>query len=118
MAARAIMLNQYGPNILRPGEPIGALRDARLWMTYLHHRWAIESGRAASLDLQERAGAGAAALVPPGVPVEILAGPGNNGGDALVVARLLKARGERVRVWSLEPEPRWKGEPGLQAARQ
>src|SRR6185436_9170286 len=22
----------------------GALRDARLWMTYLHHRWAIESG--------------------------------------------------------------------------
>ena len=27
-----------------PGEPIGALRDARLWMTYLHHRWAVESG--------------------------------------------------------------------------
>jgi hypothetical protein len=44
MAARAIMLNNYGPNILRPGEPVGALRDARLWMTYLHHRWAIESG--------------------------------------------------------------------------
>lgn len=44
MAARAIMLQQYGPSILRPGEPIGALRDARLWMTYLHHRWAIESG--------------------------------------------------------------------------
>ncbi len=44
MLARGIMLNNYGPNILRPGEPIGALRDARLWMTYLHHRWAIESG--------------------------------------------------------------------------
>jgi len=44
MAARAIMLTSYGPAILRPGEPIGALRDARLWMTYLHHRWAIESG--------------------------------------------------------------------------
>ena len=44
MAARAIMLNNYGQNILRPGEPVGALRDARLWMTYLHHRWAIESG--------------------------------------------------------------------------
>lgn len=45
MAARALMLKSYGPNILRPGEPIGALRDARLWMTYLHHRWAIESGQ-------------------------------------------------------------------------
>lgn len=44
MAARKIMLAQYGPEILRPGEPIGALRDLRLWMTYLHHRWAIESG--------------------------------------------------------------------------
>ncbi len=44
MAARAIMLASYGPNVLKPGEPIGALRDMRLWMTYLHHRWAIESG--------------------------------------------------------------------------
>ncbi|MGE0043704.1 MAG: zinc-dependent metalloprotease [Vicinamibacterales bacterium] len=44
MAARTIMLAQYGPNILRPGEPIGGLRDMRLWMTYLHHRWAIETG--------------------------------------------------------------------------
>jgi hypothetical protein len=44
MAARKLMLASYGPNILRPGEPLGALRDMRLWMTYLHHRWAIESG--------------------------------------------------------------------------
>lgn len=44
MAGRRIMLAQYGPGILKPGEPIGALRDIRLWMTYLHHRWAIESG--------------------------------------------------------------------------
>jgi hypothetical protein len=44
MAARRIMLSQYGPDVLQPGEPIGALRDLRLWMTYLHHRWAIESG--------------------------------------------------------------------------
>jgi hypothetical protein len=43
-AARGIMLAQYGPGILQPGEPIGALRDMRLWMTYLHHRWAIEGG--------------------------------------------------------------------------
>ena len=44
MAAREIMLGQYGPAVLQPGEPVGALRDLRLWMTYLHHRWAIESG--------------------------------------------------------------------------
>jgi len=44
MAARGIMLAQYGPAILEPGEPIGALRDLRLWMTYLHHRYAIEAG--------------------------------------------------------------------------
>jgi hypothetical protein len=44
MAARKVMLEQYGPDILKPGEPVGALRDIRLWMTYLHHRWAIESG--------------------------------------------------------------------------
>jgi hypothetical protein len=43
-AARRIMLSQYGPGILEAGEPIGGLRDMRLWMTYLHHRWAIESG--------------------------------------------------------------------------
>ena len=44
MAARKLLLAQYGPAILQPGEPIGALRDMRLWMTYLHHRWAIEAG--------------------------------------------------------------------------
>lgn len=44
MAARRIMIANYGANVLRPGEPLGALRDMRLWMTYLHHRWAIESG--------------------------------------------------------------------------
>ena len=38
------MLNAYGPALLDAGEPIGDLRDIRLWMTYLHHRWAIETG--------------------------------------------------------------------------
>jgi hypothetical protein len=44
IAARKIMLDRYGPGLLRDGEPIGDLRDMRLWMTYLHHRWAIEAG--------------------------------------------------------------------------
>ncbi len=46
MAAREIMLAQFGPDMLMPGEPVGELRDMRLWMAYLHHRWAIESGQA------------------------------------------------------------------------
>ena len=43
-AARAILLQTYGQGALTPGEPVGALRDARLWMAYLHHRYAVESG--------------------------------------------------------------------------
>ena len=44
MAARKIMIDHYGPDMLLPGEPIGSLRNTRLWMAYLHHRYAIESG--------------------------------------------------------------------------
>jgi hypothetical protein len=43
--AREIMLANYGPGMLDIGEPLGALRDMRLWMAYLHHRWAIEAGQ-------------------------------------------------------------------------
>lgn len=45
LAAREIMLAQYGSNILEEGEAIGSLRDLRLWMNYLHHRYAIEAGQ-------------------------------------------------------------------------
>lgn len=56
-------------------------------------------------SLMERAGAATAELAgtlasESGAPVLILAGPGNNGGDALVAARLLAAQGSRVRVVS------------------
>lgn len=78
-------------------------------------REAIASGRVSSLELQERAARGAAYLVPSGVPVEVVAGPGNNGGDALAVARLLQARGEAVRVWALAPGTAWKGDAAHQA---
>ncbi len=40
---RKLALANYGPAMLKPGEPIGALRDARLWMIYLNQRYAIES---------------------------------------------------------------------------
>ena len=52
-------------------------------------------------SLMEKAGAAAAELAgtlasESGEPILILAGPGNNGGDALVAARLLMAQGFRV----------------------
>jgi hypothetical protein len=43
-AQRKILLANYGPAILKPGEPYGDLRGMRLWMTYLHHRWSIDAG--------------------------------------------------------------------------
>lgn len=57
------------------------------------------------ISLMERAGAAAADLASrlardSGEPVLVLAGPGNNGGDALVVARLLAAQGFRMAVVS------------------
>lgn len=39
-----VLLTRYGPDVLAAGEPYGNLRGARLWMVYLHHRWAIDSG--------------------------------------------------------------------------
>lgn len=58
-----------------------------------------------TLSLMDRAGAAAAELAgalasESGAPILILAGPGNNGGDALVVARQLSTQGFRVEVVS------------------
>lgn len=79
-------------------------------------RWAIEGWGIPSLVLQEHAALGALALVPPGEPLQVLAGPGNNGGDALALARLARLRGQRVEVWTLDPEPTWQGDAARQAA--
>lgn len=44
IAQRKVLIAGYGPNVLKAGEPYGNLRGIRLWMVYLHHRWAIDSG--------------------------------------------------------------------------
>lgn len=85
-------------------------------MRALEHA-AIESGRVSSLELQERAAEGALALLPDGEPVHVLAGPGNNGGDALALARLARLLGRSVEVWTLHPQPSWKGDAAVQAER-
>ena len=63
--------------------------------------WAIEQQGVPSLDLMERAGAGlarvTAAASGPG-PVRAVVGKGNNGGDGLVAARLLREEGREVDV--------------------
>jgi NAD(P)H-hydrate epimerase len=68
-----------------------------------------------SLVLQEHAALGALALLPADAPLQVLAGPGNNGGDALALARLARLQGRQVQVWALQPQPRWNGDAALQA---
>lgn len=68
---------------------------------------AIESGAVTGLELMERAGAGVVDAIltqwphlARGTPrIVVLCGPGNNGGDGFVVARLLAGLGGSVRVF-------------------
>ena len=63
-------------------------------------KFTIENEPISSIDLMERAAVGITnkyvELFKSDYPVCILAGPGNNGGDALAVARLLLKRGYQV----------------------
>jgi ADP-dependent NAD(P)H-hydrate dehydratase / NAD(P)H-hydrate epimerase len=63
--------------------------------------WAIGEHGIPSLELMERAGAGLAEVVRHRAPegrIVVVAGKGNNGGDGLVVARLLRESGREVDV--------------------
>jgi hydroxyethylthiazole kinase-like uncharacterized protein yjeF len=83
-------------------------------------RRAIAAGTS-GIALMENAGRAVANLVamrqPPGSSVAVVAGPGNNGGDGFVAARLLAALGYRVRVLTVGDLGRLKGD-AAQAARQ
>jgi ADP-dependent NAD(P)H-hydrate dehydratase / NAD(P)H-hydrate epimerase len=76
-------------------------------------RWAIEEREVPSLDLMERAGVGVARaverMIPEG-PVAVVCGKGNNGGDGLVVARLLRGAGRSVTVVCAEPPEDFTGD--------
>lgn len=68
--------------------------------------WAIGERGIPSLELMERAGAGLADVVRQWAPdgrIAVVAGKGNNGGDGLVVARLLREAGRHVDVLLLAP---------------
>ena len=69
-------------------------------------RWAIEQQGVPSLELMERAGAGvvrALERLAPDGPVTVVCGKGNNGGDGLVVARLLRDSARPVAVVCVAP---------------
>jgi ADP-dependent NAD(P)H-hydrate dehydratase / NAD(P)H-hydrate epimerase len=83
-------------------------------------RLAIAAGTSGSA-LMENAGRAVADLVAARhattVPVMVVAGPGNNGGDGFVAARALVERGYSVRVLLLGEMGRLKGDAGLAAGR-
>jgi hydroxyethylthiazole kinase-like uncharacterized protein yjeF len=64
-------------------------------------RFAMERRGILELELAEKAGAGlaaAAAEVAGGRPIRVVVGPGNNGGDGLISARVLREAGHEVDV--------------------
>ena len=66
-------------------------------------KYTIEHEPVKSIDLMERASVAVVRAIagrwPSGVPVVVFAGPGNNGGDALAVARLLADGGYQVQAF-------------------
>jgi ADP-dependent NAD(P)H-hydrate dehydratase / NAD(P)H-hydrate epimerase len=83
-------------------------------------RLAIAAG-VAGIVLMENAGRAVADSVaarhPGGTRVTVVAGPGNNGGDGFVAARLLAERGYRVRLLLTGDRQRLKGDAALAAQR-
>ena len=76
-------------------------------------RWAIDERGIPGVELMERAGAGLAQLVHERAPtgrVAVVCGKGNNGGDGLVVARLLRDRGRQVDVLVLAAADEFRGD--------
>ncbi|MCA2010091.1 NAD(P)H-hydrate dehydratase [Cereibacter sphaeroides] len=97
-----------------PGEVMDLVTSAQMRSI---ERRAIESGAVTGSTLMERAGQGvveatlrhwpALAEAPAGAVALVLCGPGNNGGDGFVIARLLAERGIFPRVLLHAESPRF-----------
>lgn len=79
------------------------------------------AGGTGGIVLMEAAGRAVADAVrrvgPAGARVAVLAGPGNNGGDGFVAARLLAAAGYKVSVGAARPAEELKGDAAFAAAK-
>jgi len=104
---------------------VGVLPD---WLTVLPDaetmrgvdRWAIEERGIAGLDLMERAGAAVARALEELAGdgrVIVVCGKGNNGGDGLVVARLLRNAGRVVQVLCTSAPGEFSGDARVQLER-
>src|SRR5215813_6109605 len=79
------------------------------------------AGGIAGMTLMENAGRAVAERVAAnhaaGAPIVVVAGPGNNGGDGFVAARLLAEQGYAVRLVLLGSAEQLKGDAALAAQR-
>ncbi|MFP4154631.1 MAG: NAD(P)H-hydrate dehydratase [Halothiobacillaceae bacterium] len=84
------------------------------------HERALFAGGVDSCALMEAAGAAAWARIradcPGDAPLQVIVGPGNNGGDGLVIARLARAEGRVVRLLGIASLDDFKGDAATQAA--
>jgi hydroxyethylthiazole kinase-like uncharacterized protein yjeF len=82
--------------------------------------WAIETRGVPSLELMERAGRGLADVVGAHAGtgrIAVVCGKGNNGGDGLVAARVLREAGREVDVLAVWPQQELRGDAAEMLAR-